>query len=156
MRAADIHIVRNMEKIMYDLNDFFSSKEASEITGILKGSTKENIDIQTYTLNQLIELKKIVNEEFCAESWSILKQNLSKIIEMKGQIDKFEERYRRFTKSHEEELNTHLNQIAQEGWRLVSVKSIEKGIFGLGGIGDGGYGYGSNIVEGFVCFWEKN
>jgi len=54
----------------------------------------------------------------------------------------------RYTQEHEEELNIHLNSIAQDGWKLHSMQPINKGYISSS---DGGH----DILEGFVIIWEK-
>jgi len=53
----------------------------------------------------------------------------------------------RYTQEHEEELNIHLNSIAQDGWKLHSMQPINKGYISSEG--------GHDILEGFVIVWEK-
>jgi len=61
----------------------------------------------------------------------------------------------RFTLEDEIELNKHMEHVASEGWRLHSMKEINRAVSNVGGFYNGGYGYGYTIQEGFVMVWEK-
>jgi hypothetical protein len=66
----------------------------------------------------------------------------------------------RFTNNHEQELNKHLNEIAEDGWKLFSMNPIIKGLkdynYSSANYGSYGYGYGHSVLEGFVLVWEKH
>lgn len=65
----------------------------------------------------------------------------------------------RFTTDHEQELNNHLNEIAEDGWKLFSMNPIIKGYndynFSSRVESSYGYGFGHSVLEGFVLVWEK-
>ncbi|OEU52655.1 MAG: hypothetical protein BA871_08655 [Desulfuromonadales bacterium C00003096] len=69
--------------------------------------------------------------------------------------------YEKFINS-QEYLNL-MNEMGEEGWELISVQAVLKGIYnhntefswmGAGG-GGAGYGFGYSITDGFMLFWKK-
>ncbi|HXK48848.1 MAG TPA: hypothetical protein PKW56_00115 [Clostridiales bacterium] len=58
----------------------------------------------------------------------------------------------RFSQKDEENLNSHLTENSKDGWRLLRMETITKGVYLK--IGDQGYSF--NAQEGFVIFWEKD
>ncbi len=65
----------------------------------------------------------------------------------------------RFNKDHEQELNTHLNEIAEDGWKLLSMSPVIKGYkdyhYSTTTESSFGYGFGHDVLEGFVLVWER-
>jgi hypothetical protein len=57
----------------------------------------------------------------------------------------------RFSQKDEENLNSHLAENSKDGWKLLKMETITKGVYLK--IGDQGYSF--NAQEGFVIFWEK-
>jgi hypothetical protein len=64
----------------------------------------------------------------------------------------FECSMQRFSQKDEENLNAHLTENSKDGWELLKMETITKGVY----YERNGVGYSYNAQEGFVIFWEKN
>lgn len=133
-------LVKDIQELEVKITEYFKNRglkyeiidtNSSDIETILEKFThREYSDIRTW-LHHLIYYKKIL----------------------------FNINNKRFTKDHEQALNNHLNENASDGWKLLSMTPISKGLnytkYGAYGDGCYGYGYGHDVLEGFVMVWEK-
>jgi hypothetical protein len=74
---------------------------------------------------------------------------LKELIEIKKDEQTFLNK--RYTEVDNVLFQEHINEVGNDGWKLVSFQPILKGIYGRAN--DAGYGF--SITEGFVIMWEK-
>ena len=80
----------------------------------------------------------------------------SRIEEQKQELENLERNLsecsiQRFSQKDEEKLNSHLSEISEEGWKLLKIEPITKGVY----YERNKIGYSYNAQEGFILFWEK-
>jgi len=121
------------DKIILDINNL----EKIILTQI--GSKFEDKLITEYSIKELIEIQKEVPQY----------KNLQELIQKKQTLEGIPNQ--RYTDEDNTLFQNHINEVAKDGWVLVSFQPILKGIYGS--VLDGGFG--TSITEGFVIVWEK-
>jgi len=121
----------------YRINKKKLMKEISEIEA----------EDKNYKGKTVTALEKILAKETSYSS------DLKRLIKLKRMLQNIENK--RFTEQDQLLLNKHLSKIASEGWKLISMQPILKGLYDYSVRERRSYGYGHNVTEGFVMVWEK-
>jgi len=127
----------DISRIEAELNNLYTANRTKFRIEELKDMTSQDIS------NITIDLKP--NNEFHTYFTRIL--GLKKILENKDNC--------RFSDYDNAFLDKHLAENAKDGWKLISMNPILKGLFNYGNMGDGGFGYAHDVTEGFIIVWEK-
>jgi predicted transcriptional regulator len=123
---------------------YFKLSENYEVT--VNGSLNHTI-LRVEELKKAIEVKK-----------DSIKPNQSSynVNDPKKELEDLERKLsecsmQRFSQKDEENLNTHLEENSKDGWGLLKMETITRGVY----YERNGIGYSFNAQEGFVIFWEK-
>lgn len=99
----------------------------------------------------IVELEKLLSSNrYVVSSNSYLISPILRLRRILRDIDN-----QRYTTIDNQLLTEHLNKNAVGGWKLNSMQPITKGLYDYGFSSDAGYGYGQNVIEGYVIIWEK-
>ena len=53
------------------------------------------------------------------------------------------------------DLNNKIDEMNEKGWNVKQIEGIQSGVYSVGHVSDGGYGYGYSFTEGMMIVWEK-
>jgi len=141
--------------------DFFGVKTPKYITSKRKLTKREREKLlKLYQVNDILLWKDRVrilpSLGFLDMSSLCLNERVKKLQELRKRLNEIEKVTNRYTREDEVRLNSHLIEVAAEGWRLHSMNPIIKGLHDMELDYHAGYGFGHDIQEGFVMVWEKD
>ena len=145
-KTTYFHLSINKECFIFDVNYNI------RINGF-KGKIKMIEDTLTRLYPNIFENKSVL--ELSIQELTVIKtelptnEYLNELIALKEAEQTFLNK--RYTEVDNVLFQEHINEVGNDGWKLVSFQPILKGIYGRAN--DAGYGF--SITEGFVIVWEK-